>query len=207
MARCVAIPLAACCVLAGLSVNRAAAQVPSGYHLAFDEEFNGTSLSNTQFNYTWTGYPGVYSTTAAVAVNNGLTLTTYSTGSGSSLTNWGGCVSTMDTYSYAYGYTEAAIKFNNSIGNDMAFCLYASQMFAQPPPTSASVGNEVDVIEETSLHPTLDYMNIHWDGYGSGSQSMGSTARSVPNLQGNYNIFGLLWTRRYVFSVNGTNCV
>ena len=47
-------------------------------------------------------------------------------------------------------------------------------------------------------------MNIHWDGYGTREQGMGGPTCTIPNLQGNYHIFGLLWTpTEYVFSVDG----
>ncbi len=134
--------------LAGLSANRAAADPPSGYHLAFDEEFNGTSLAGTKFNYVWTGYPGVTNTTDAVSVGNGcLTLTTYSTGSGASLQNWGGCVATNDSYQYTYGYTEARIKFNNTQGCNMAFWEESNAMFENPGSTPGR-GNETDILEQ-----------------------------------------------------------
>ena len=193
----------------------ALATVPTGYGLAFAEEFNENLFNNTQFGYQWTGYPGVYATSDAVSVGGGnLTITNYTTTTGGTQTNWGGCVATegygrpdgsVPNYQFTYGYVEARIKFNNNRGCNPAFWLESDQMFANPAPTSASVGNEVDMIEQDYAFPNQDAMDIHWDGYGSGTQGMGGTKRTVANLQGNFHVFGLLWTpTEYVFSVNGT---
>ena len=197
--------------LAGLSANRAAADPPSGYHLAFDEEFNGTSLAGTKFNYVWTGYPGVTNTTDAVSVGNGcLTLTTYSTGSGASLQNWGGCVATNDSYQYTYGYTEARIKFNNTQGCNMAFWEESNAMFENPGSTPGR-GNETDILEQRTTDgnnnnvQNMDHINLWAGGYGSSSYDLNPSKPTVSGLgNGNWHTLGCLWTSSgYTFYVDG----
>ena len=199
----------------GLVVTPALATAPPGYNMVFDEEFNESSINDTQFGYQWTGYPGVYATSDGVSVGGGnLTLTSYTTNTGGTLTNWGGCVATEGyshtwdgppvNWQFTYGYVEASIKFNNTVGNNMAFWLESDQMFTNPAPTSASVGDEVDINEFDAAHPNNTNINIHWDGYGAGAQSGGAASRHVSNLQGSYHTFGLLWTpTEYQFSVDG----
>lgn len=195
----------------GLTVTPALATAPPGYNnMVFDEEFNGTSIyDDNKFGYQWTGYPGVDATTDAVSVGGGnLTIKAYTTGSGATQANWGGCVATENyeggNYQFTYGYVESRIQINNNYGVNPAFWLESDQMFATPAPTSASVGNEVDIIEQDYAYPNQDAMNIHWNGYGSGAQSLGGTKRTVSNLQGNYHVFGLLWTpTEYQFTVDG----
>ena len=200
-----------CIALAGPSVNRAAADPPSGYHLSYGEEFNGTSLAGTKFNYTWTD--GVGTTTDAVSVGGGnLTLTSYSTGSGATLQNCGGCVSTTGIYAYTYGYTEARIKFNNSQGNVMAYWLDSDAMFENNGSNSPARGNETDIIEQRATDGNnnnvqdMDHVNLWAGGYGSGSHNHDpNTPPTVSGLgDGSWHTIGLLWTSTgYTFSVDG----
>jgi beta-glucanase (GH16 family) len=214
--RRIVVLLAVGLVVIVLSAGRAAATAPAGYGLVFDEEFNESSFNNTQFGYQWTGYPGVDATSDAVSVTNGnLTMKAYTTYSGTTpQANWGGCVATegyarpdgsVPNYQFTYGYVEARIQFNNNYGCNPAFWLESDQMFANPPPTTAAPGNEVDIIEQDYAYPNQDAIDIHWGGYGSGNQSWGGHKYTVPDLQNNYHVFGLLWTpTEYVFSVDGT---
>ena len=109
--------------------------VPSGYRLAFDENFNGTWIDDTRFDYAWTGYQfpdGTSTTTDAISLGNGtLTLTTYSTTDGTTIRHQGGSIATGNTYDYLYGYTEARIKFNNDAGNVMAYWFDPDNMSTQ----------------------------------------------------------------------------
>jgi beta-glucanase (GH16 family) len=191
-----------CCVFAGLPVDRAAAVVPPGYGLVFNENFNGSSITDTMFGYQWTGYPGVRATTDAVSVSGGyLTLTTYSTNAGGTISNWGGCVATENynggNRQWTYGYIESRLKFDNDKGNVMAFWMVSDAMFNGSP--AASVGNEVDIIEHRQTDtnnfniPTTDHMAIHWGGYGgSGQQNYKNV--TISGLEGGFHTFGLLWT-------------
>ena len=198
--------------LAGLSVNRAAAEPPSGYHLSYGEEFNGTSLAGTKFNYTWT-MARLNNTTDAVSVGGGnLTLTSYSTGSGASLQNCGGCVATTGIYAYTYGYTEARIKFNNSQGNVMAYWLDSDAMFENNGSNSPARGNETDIIEQRATDGNnnnvtdMDHVNLWAGGYGSGSHDHDpNTQPTVSGLgDGSWHTIGCLWTSSgYTFSVDG----
>jgi autotransporter-associated beta strand protein len=189
-------------------VTPALATAPAGYNLVYNEDFNGTSIVDTKFGYQWTGYPGVYATADGVAVSGGsLTLTTYTTDTGGTLTNWGGCVASEGyahtwngppiNYQYTYGYVEARLKINNNLGNNPAFWLESDQMFTNPAPTSAAPGDEVDIIEHDHAHPNNDNINVWWGGYGSGSHNLGSTSRSVANLENSFHTFGMLWTPTY----------
>jgi beta-glucanase (GH16 family) len=185
--------------LIALHVSPAPAAAPTGYGLVFGEEFNGTSIyDDNKFGYQWTGYSGTYFKAAAVSVGGGnLTLTTYTTSSGGTLTNWGGCVATENynggNYQWTYGYFEARIKINNSKANNPAFWLESDRMFDNPAPTAASPGNEVDVIEHNHLQTDTDHMAIHWGGYGTSHQAYQGTS-TVANLEGVFHTFGLLWT-------------
>jgi hypothetical protein len=187
-----------------LHVAAAPAAAPSGYSLAFNEDFNGASINDTQFGYQWTGYPGVYATADGVSVGGGyLTLTTYTTNTGGTLTNWGGCVATEGyahtwngppvNYQFTYGYVEARIKITNSKANNPAFWLESDRMFDNPAHTTSSLGNEVDIIEHNHLESDTNHMAIHWGGYGASHQSYQGVG-TVSDLEGNFHVFGLLWT-------------
>ena len=115
--------------LAGLSVNRALADAPTGYHLSLDQEFNGTytqdpdgtytTALNTQTQFVSGGwdYPSGNISNAAVQLNNDgcLTLKTYSVynPNGSISSSYGGLVGT--TYNqFTYGYYETRMNVHQS---------------------------------------------------------------------------------------------
>jgi autotransporter-associated beta strand protein len=202
--------------MAALWINAALA-VPSGYHLAFDDEFNGTSLADTQFGYIWTGYPGADFTSDAVSVGGGsLTLTSYSTydGSGNLVKNFGGAVSTQGSSSdrqFAYGYYEARILFHNAGTNNPAFWLECDNRLRSGP---ATLGNEVDILEHVDYQPNVlnanmyfgddtsvaNHTNAYRGTWGTTSTSgqwhyrPTTTDMGVTPLEDNWHTYGLLWT-------------
>jgi len=205
--------LAVLCLLIGLpTVTLALPSDVSGYHLVFDEPFNGTSLSDTKLGYQWTGYEGANGKTDAVSVSGGyLTLTSYSTNDGGTLKHWGGCVAT-EAYGginrqWTYGYFEARIQFSNAPGNNMAFWMVSDVMFdsiSHP----ASDGNEVDIIEhrqtdgDNNSIPTTQHMALHWGGYGSDHDSVSANV-VTSGLNSGFHTLGLLWTpSEYKFYVD-----
>ena len=202
------------CVFACLvaSVALALPSAVSSYYLVFDEPFDGTSIHDTMFGYQWTGYEGVRSVDQAVSVGGGcLTLTSFSTNEGGVLKHWGGTVATEnydgDNRYWTYGYFEARISLSGARGNLMAYWLESNAMFAATP-QPAFAGNEVDIIEHTTIGnnttdiSNVDHMAIHWGGYGSGHHEVQETA-TIPGLNTGFHTFGLLWTpTEYKFYVD-----
>jgi len=191
-----------------LVASSASATVPAGYGIVFNEDFNGNSLQNTKFGYQWTGYEGVRATGEGVSVGGGnLTLTTYSTTTGGSVSNWGGCVATNAydhwdgtkiNWQFTYGYIESRIKFSNDPGNCMAFWLESDYMFNPNAAADGGPGNEVDIIEQRQTDgdnaniPNTDHMTLHRGGYGSNHKQYGTNA-TISSLEGTFHTFGLLW--------------
>lgn len=211
LSRLAAVSLALACVMFFSPPDRALA-VPAGYHLAFDEDFSGSDITDTSFRYAWTGYSGTDNTADAVTIDGGnMTITAYTTGTGGGAEHWGGCVSTNDTYTYNYGYTEARVKFNNSQGCTMSYWLESDPMFWNPPGTAAE-GIEIDIIEhrhtssDNSPIPDMMHVQLHAGGYEQGVhyQYGPGTQPTVANLEDNWHVLGCEWDADgYTFYCDG----
>ena len=203
--------------LAGLWIGPALADAPTGYHLAFAEEFNGTysqdsdgtyttALNNqTKFGYAggW-DYPNGNVSNAAVRLNNDgcITLKTYSVyGAGGSISgSYGGFVGTSNN-EFTYGYYETRMQVHQSSPQTWAaFWLWSATMAQDGRP--ASEGNEVDIMENkyTSLKTIAE--NIGWGGYNPGHSV--NYYPTVSTFQDTWHTYGLLWTpTTYTFYVDG----
>jgi autotransporter-associated beta strand protein len=216
-------PIAAALVLmwavAALGVNAALADAPSGYHLAFAEEFNGTytqdadgtyttALNNqTKFGYAsgW-DYPNGNVSNAAVRLNNDgcATLKTYSVyGAGGSISgSYGGFLGTLNNQ-FTYGYYETRMQVHQTAPQTWAaFWLWSATMAQDGRP--AAEGNEVDIMENkyTSLRTIAE--NIGWGGYDNPGAHAVNYYPTVTTFQDTWHTYGLLWTpTAYTFYVDG----
>jgi autotransporter-associated beta strand protein len=191
---------------------------PPGYYLVWSDEFNGTSLDTTHWEYARNGWRNsAYDTSAAVRVANGdLIITTYTQGG----TNFTGFIDTDNTANEiltSYGYYEASIQFSNAPGQWSAFWLQSpSMMNVQPDGTLGNTNNNPTNGVETDIFEHIDvtssgtpYNNggdsaLWWNGYGP--QEHGGEVYSSGNLGvgTGFHTYGLLWTTNsYTFYVDG----
>jgi beta-glucanase (GH16 family) len=166
--------------------------------LAWNDEFDGSSLDTNKWNHRLPGPRNdSINTSNSVSVTNGvLTLTTYTEGG----TNFTGMIGTENLYMPRYGYFEARINFNDSPGEWSAFWMTAQTMVAVGDPHAN--GTEIDIVEHRSvnsnnvLNHNRAVSNLHWDGYGTAHKTVGSGLVGA-NLSSGWHLFALEWTSNY----------
>jgi autotransporter-associated beta strand protein len=196
-------------LLCGLSLVPAAATPPSGYYLVWGDDFSGSSLDTTKWDY-WCdnrNWGKAHNDGAeAVSVSNGHLVITTKTISGKTYT---AMVASDNHFRPRYGYYEASIKWGDYSGMWSAFWL-RSPILGTYLYDPLDDGGEMDVCEHRYLGKygtniaNIVSDNIHWNGYGSQEQSTGSPNIGT-GLGTGFHTFSLLWTSTsYDFGIDGS---
>ncbi|HXH59951.1 MAG TPA: glycoside hydrolase family 16 protein [Fimbriimonadaceae bacterium] len=170
-----------------------------GYSLAWHDEFDGTALDTTKWEYRGLGpRRDAINTRDAVTVSGGmLHITTTKVGDEYHT----GMIATSGKYSTAFGYFEARLRLQKQVGHWSAFWLQSPQMGQVGDPQK--FGTEIDVIEYLRREEETAQINLHWDGYGKNHKHAGTQAH-VDGLGSGFHTFGLEWTPVvYRFFVDG----
>ena len=181
---------------------------PTGYYLVWSDEFTGSSLDTTKWNYWLAGARrDAVNVSSAVAVGNGnLTITTYTTNS----THYTGMIATDGKFRTKFGYWEASIDWNDAPGMWSAYWMQSPTMGADitDPVTS---GSEIDMAEHRFMDSSSNnianqvQVNIHWNGYGASHVSQGS-GNVGTSLNTGFHTYGFKWTSSsYDFSIDGAS--
>src|SRR6266511_777363 len=181
---------------------------PAGYVLAFQDEFDGSSLDTSR----WTPYSGErldsLATPDAVDVQGGiLTLLTYTEGG----VNRTGFLSTAGNFQALYGYFAARIRFHDAPGSWCAFWLLPPSV-GNPLGDPGTAGTEIDVVEHRVTDPggwtalaDMVAMNVNWDGYDQNKKTV-QKVMALPDgspVQGAWHTYGVLWNEvGYTFYVD-----
>lgn len=184
------------------------ASPPAGYYLVWSDEFTGSSLDTTKWNYWLAGARrDAINTSSAVAVGGGnLTITTYTTNS----THYTGMIATDNRFRTRFGYWEASIDWSDAPGMWSAYWMQSPTMGANiaDPVTS---GSEIDIAEHRSIDSASNnianqvQVNIHWNGYGASAQGQGS-GNVGSSLNTGFHTYGFKWTSgSYDFSIDGAS--
>ncbi|HWF18957.1 MAG TPA: family 16 glycosylhydrolase [Verrucomicrobiae bacterium] len=180
---------------------------PAGYYEVWGDEFNGTSLDTTKWDYWVPGSWGnAVNVSNAVTVNgSNLVITTYTANN----TNYTSIIASDNHFRPRYGYYEASIKWGDTNGEWSAFWLRSPTMGTWLDDAFVS-GAEMDACEHRyvgiygTTNDNIVSDNIHWDGYGAAEQNAGSP-NVGNNLQIGYHTYGLLWNgATYSFSIDGS---
>src|SRR5579883_1671118 len=184
---------------------RLTAAPPNGYYLVWGDEFNGTSLDTSKWDY-WVPGPwgNAVNVSNAVSLNgSNLVITTYSANN----TNYTSIIASDNHFRPRYGYYEASIKWGDTNGEWSAFWLRSPTMGNYLNDAFVS-GAELDVCEHRYVGIYGTYIgnivsdNIHWNGYGADEQNAGSP--NVGNgLDVGFHTYGLLWNGgTYSFAID-----
>jgi beta-glucanase (GH16 family) len=184
----------------------AAPPTGAGWNLAWNDEFEGTTMDTSKWRHWLAGARrNAVNSPSAVAVADGaLTISTYTSGG----THYTGMISTQDTYPYTYGYIEARIDYDSSPGMWSAFWMQSPSM-GNPIGSPNSAGTEIDICEHRTIDGSgsnidgLVVGNIHWDGYAAAHRSTGYTSPNL-GLGTGYHLYGMEWTpTQQKFYING----
>lgn len=177
--------------------------VVKDYELVWSDEFNGTTLDLTKWNYRQDGVVRRLGTVSKDAISldgKGNLLITVSRSTDG--TYYIGQISTDGLYMSKYGYYECRAKMQTSLGPHTAFWLQ-SPTYGRTAFNPDKDGVEIDIFEYHRSAPNRVYFNTHWGGYGDYHQQNGNNY-VFPGVKDGYHTFGLEWTEdEYVFYVNG----
>ncbi|MDB5272654.1 MAG: carbohydrate-binding protein, partial [Chitinophagaceae bacterium] len=198
---------------AAASVTVTAPVVNDCPKLTWSDEFNGTSLDQSKWNYqTGDGCPGncgwgnneleyYTNTTSNVSVSGGsLALTAryqpnYN-GSGKNYTS--GKLVTSGKFSQKYGRYEARIKAPSAASIWPAFWMLADN-------TNWPATGEIDILECLNANPTLWYGTLHYASTSGVHQSKGATWTSPAPLSDDYHVYAVEWsTTQISWFIDGT---
>lgn len=189
-------------------------QVPKGYQLAWNDEFDGSELDLKKWQYRYLGKRenAVISKEAISLDGKGhLRLTTFKKGD-DLLT---GMIGTQPTFQQKYGYFEARIQFQKQQGHHGAFWLQ-SPNYGKVLNDPGACGAEIDIIEffGSGRSDRGAGITVHWNPYPKTDKEtlkpaldpiLGKKPANSPGkeLCDDFHVYGLLWTKKeYVFFID-----
>lgn len=173
-----------------------------GYKLVWSDEFDGTTLDMTKWNYRSLGPRRDAVNVKDTVTLNGkghLVLTTQRAGDKIHTA----MIGTQETFQTTFGYFECRAKLQDQVGHWSAFWLQTPTMGKEigHPETS---GTEIDIFEYLTKFGDGVVHNLHWDGYDKAHHKSDGGRATIPGLSKGWHRFGLLWTEKeYVFYVDG----
>lgn len=187
-------------------INKLSKKYPSppdtSYHLVWYDDFNGTQLDTTKWNYRALGKrrDGWNSKDAISLDGNGNLVITAFVRNDSIFT---GMIGTQGIFEQRYGYFECRAKFEP--GYDFywpAFWMQSPLMGNGGSPDSD--GAEIDIMEHFfDQGPEVIRHTIVWGGYGQNMQSIGNNV-TLPVNPDQFHTYGFEWTPDYYkFYVDG----
>ncbi|MGM9510470.1 glycoside hydrolase family 16 protein [Larkinella sp. GY13] len=172
-----------------------------GYQAVWRDEFDGTSLDLTKWEYRQLGavrnLGRVAKETVRLDGKGNLLIELQKVGNEYRI----GQLGTEKFYKTKYGYFECRARMNHEPGPHVAFWLQTPTM-GKVIGDPVNSGVEIDIFEYHRKEPATIHHNLHWDGYGSDHKTAGKKI-TVPAIETGFHTFGLLWTEKeYVFYVD-----
>ncbi len=173
---------------------------PEGYTLVWNDEFNGTTLSNDWTreqkpagwvnnelqNYTDDG--------TTIKVSDGrLYIQCYKAADGKI---YSGRVYGKEAQGFKYGIFEAKIKLPKGKGTWPAFWMMpANNDFAANPWPKCG---EIDIMEEVGYHPDYTSSSIHCQAYNHNIGTQKTAERLTSGAESDFHVYRLEWTADYI---------
>jgi beta-glucanase (GH16 family) len=180
----------------------AASGIPvKGYELVWSDEFNGTTLDMTKWNYRDLGPRRDainVKDTVSLDGKGHLVLSTKRSGNEYHTA----MIGTEKKFETTFGYFECRVMLQKQIGHWSAFWLQSPKMGKEIGNTFEA-GTEIDIFEYSIKNSDTVHQSLHWDGYKKDRKSE-SKRPQISGLSEGWHTFGLLWTdKKYVFFVDG----
>ncbi|MCW9706075.1 CBM96 family carbohydrate-binding protein [Fodinibius salsisoli] len=172
------------------------------FELAWQDDFNSTSLDTSKWYYRYLGprHDGYNDTTTVEVANDNLFIKVYTDTVDNAPRHHTGMIATHKRFTY--GKFEARVAFTNVSGSWSAFWLQSPTM-GNPIGDPENAGMEIDVVETLSSDGRVHH-NLHWDGYSSDHKTAGYITGDKGANSGNYHIYTFEWTPDYYkFYVDG----
>ena len=181
------------------------------YTLTFTDDFSGSSLDTSKWDYGPDWDRGDSSVPAhwysdMVSVRDGALVISAEEGSNGKIRC--GAVRTIKQnyskmlFSQCKGYFECRCKLPASKGCIGAFWMMDRAMGNNDVGNGATNGAEVDIMESLAYYNQVNHA-VHWDGYGSDHQSVGKRTADSALFDG-FHTYGLAWSEEaYVWYVDG----
>lgn len=184
----------------------------TGYSLVFEDEFEGTELDTSVWQYRASGpRRGGFNAASQVEVKDGsMIMTGEYLEDGTYGEGWyTGMIKLRERY--CKGYFEIRCKVNADPGYWSAFWLQADAPYTASISKGGVGGAEIDIFEsvprddltcKNSVYHTIHCAGV--DGVEEGFQSMRLGNFYGKDIYDEYNTYGLLWTdEEYIFYING----
>jgi beta-glucanase (GH16 family) len=175
----------------------------SSYQLVWADEFNGTKLDRSKWDYSRLGKRrAAINRREAISLDGKghLIITAKLLSNGSIET---GIIGTRDHFQTTYGYWECRARLQETLGCWSGFWLSSKSVGAILDDPGAC-GAEIDIFECFRPDPPRIGHTIHWNGYKEHHRQLTAGNYDAPELADGFHTFGLLWTAdEYVFYVDG----
>jgi hypothetical protein len=187
--------------LLGLAgVARIYAAPPAGYSLVWADEFEGSELQHTQWDYRTDSKHWSTQRQENVSVHDGcLWLTLRKESSGGKMYTGAGVITQRV---FRYGYYEARFKVPETKGWHTSFWLQRHDGAGGSDPRQAT--HEIDICENDSVNPTSYGANLHqWNP--APKKTFGPKKVMTPNLAADFHVWGCEFTpEKVTFYFDGT---
>lgn len=172
------------------------------YQMVWNDEFDGTTVDLTKWNYRAEGTVRNYGTVSRQTISlDGKGHVSIKVTKDNNGKYYIGELGTQGIYEPTYGYFECRAKMNHQLGPHIAFWLQSPKMTTVGDP--ATNGTEIDIFEYHRKTPQVLYHNLHWDGYGADHKTTGQKT-TIQGIDSGFHIFGLEWNEKeYIFYVDG----
>ena len=178
------------------------AHLKDTYQMVWNDEFDGTTVNLSKWNYRAEGTVRNYGTVSRQTISlDGKGHVSIKVTKDSSGKYYIGELGTQGIYEPTYGYFECRAKMNLQTGPHVAFWLQSPTMTKVGDP--ATNGTEIDIFEYHRKTPQVLYHNLHWNGYGTDHKTTGQKT-NIQGIDSGFHIFGLEWNQNeYIFYVDG----